>query len=336
MNKIYLFIWDSILSELIQETLAAEALNFTVVSTENAFRLAQLTEFDLLIIDSEMVLGTNDQIIFLLKNSASKRILIKNKEFEENLLVRFDRKIDVNEVPLQLISSISLISNISEVIKPNIEYENLLKIQSQLFHEINNRLSSIFINSKLLLQTKELQDGSITEHVQHILNSAKDIQENLNNFNNFINCKKFFTAREDLNQLISETLKEKQELIKSKFFEVNTKYDFNVDFLELNRIIVSKLLLSAIEFIGLMSKENPILNIETANERDIVRLTIISPNCMNDKSLFDQIFNPLFPRKMMDEKVLKELNKNIRQLMKMNVENHFSNDTNSVIFVFNK
>ncbi|MBM3713570.1 MAG: hypothetical protein FJW56_09090, partial [Actinobacteria bacterium] len=213
MNKIYLFIWDSILSELIQETLAAEALNFTVVSTENAFRLAQLTEFDLLIIDSEMVLGTNDQIIFLLKNSASKRILIKNKEFEENLLVRFDRKIDVNEVPLQLISSISLISNISEVIKPNIEYENLLKIQSQLFHEINNRLSSIFINSKLLLQTKELQDGSITEHVQHILNSAKDIQENLNNFNNFINCKKFFTAREDLNQLISETLKEKQELI---------------------------------------------------------------------------------------------------------------------------
>ncbi|MBM4176724.1 MAG: HAMP domain-containing histidine kinase [Ignavibacteria bacterium] len=336
MTKINLFIKDTVLGELIQEILVSESYMFSIIEYENAFRLAQLTEFDLLIIDSEMIAKSDVQIIFLLKNSAAKRILLVNRVTETNSNLKFERQIEVNDVPSQLISSIDLISKISEVVKSGVENENFLKIQSQLFHEINNRLSSILINSKLLSQKDEMQNDSNKEHLQHILTSAKEIQENINNFSNFINCKKFFTSREDLNQLLSETLREKEESIKSKFVEVKTKYDVEIDFIELNRTIVSKLLLNTIDFVGLMSKENPTIKIETKNEPEQVVLEISSPNCGNDKSLFEQIFNPLFPRKMMDEKILKEMNKNIKQLMNFSIENNYSNDTISVIFTFKK
>ncbi len=117
---------------------------------------------------------------------------------------------------------------------------------------------------------------------------------------------------------------------------MKTNYDVEIDFIELNRTIVSKLFLNTIDFVGLMSKGNPVIKIETKNEPDKVILKITSPNCGNDRSLFEQIFNPLFPRKMMDEKVLKEMNKNIKQLMNFSIENNYSNDTNSIIFTFNK
>lgn len=336
MNKIYLFIKDLILRELVTDILASESLEFSHIEIEHSFKIAQFHELDVLIIDGEAVFNSNDQIIFLLKNSAAKRILLKNKESENTGKLRFDRTINVTDISSQLVHSIKLISNITQAAKSNIEHETYLKIQSLLFHEINNSLSSIFVNSKLLSQKDELKDESSIEHLQHILTSAKEIQENVNNFSNFFNCKKFFTAREDLNQLISEALREKQYLINTKFVEVNTKYDVNIDFLELNRTIVSKLIMNSIEFVGLMSKESPRLTIETINETDQVSLRVASPNCSNDKFLFEQIFNPLFPRKLIDETVLGELSKNIKQLMKLNVENHFSDETNSIVFIFKK
>lgn len=336
MNKIYLFIKDSILQELVADILAGESLEFSRVDIENAFNLAQFHEFDLLIIDGEAVFNSNDQIIFLLKNSAAKRILLKNKESENHGKIRFDRTINVTDVSSQLVHSIKLISEISQAVKSNIELESYLKIQSLLFHEINNSLSSIFINLKFLSQKNEFKDEASIEYFQNFLAAAKEIQENVNNFSNFFNCKKFFTAREDLNQLISEALREKQDLVNTKFVEVHTKYDVNIDFLELNRTIVSKLIMNSIEFVGLMSKESPKLTIETINETDQVSLQVTSPNCSNDKFLFEQIFNPLFPRKLIDETVLGELSKNIKELMKLNVENHFSDETNSVVFIFKK
>jgi signal transduction histidine kinase len=334
--RIYLFIEDSILRGLVADILTNESMEFSEIDSENVFKIAQLPEADILIIDSQAVFKSHDQIIFLLKNSAAKRILIVNKELKNNKKIRFDRTVSIDDVSRQLVYSITFMSEVAQVVKSNIDRENLLKIHSQLFHEINNRLSSIFINSKLLSQKSELKDELSTEYLQQILNAAKEIQENVNNFSNFLNCEKLSTAREDLNQLISETLREKQDLISSKFIEVNTKYDVNIDFLELNRTIVSKLLLNSIEFVSLMSKESPKLTIETNNETNEIKLNVTSPNCTNDKSLFEQIFNPLFPRKLMDEKVLNELNKNIKQLMNLNVENHFSDENNSVVFIFKK
>ncbi len=327
---------------LISEILESKNYEYKVLTSVNDLekKSAELGS-DVLIIRESKIKMLSNKLLDLLSTNLSRKILIAENDIEEISNQKFGYVvIPLSKISEKLTDTIRNLTEKKHEIEPiKNENEDLIyykNISSLLFHELNNCLSGLFINLRILSEENEKKNLKWSETIYKIESAAKQMQENLNNFVNYLNCGSFPLERNDLNQLLSQIVLEKKSLIQKKFLNSKIDYDVDIPFLKINRVVMSKLFANAIDYFSSVSNQETELVISTINSLGSVTVKFSLLGKMSDEFLFNQIFNPLFPNKMIEENASFYLRDIICKINSLEVKFSTGENSASIEFKFKK
>lgn len=204
----------------------------------------------------------------------------------------------------------------------------------KLIHDINNKLSSIFVNARLLKECKD-EEEFITDY-KKLEHSLIKLQGLVKNFQSLYYLQDVRKNQEDLNQNINQIIKEKNNQIKSNVLKFTFLYDPNLPFVRINKVLFYKLVSNIFDFVLINCHELQSINIQTKKVQQYI-LVSFQLQCSNIYfNSLEQIFNPSYPEKIINEKVCLFIRRRINKIEKINVFQKSEEKFTSIILIIER
>lgn len=278
----------------------------------------QNDEQDLICLMEEELEKFSNSIIESFKKIKEKVLIIKNNGLNSLPYIEEFQNVYPPQKALKFIEE--CVREKYEKIEGNSEYESefyLFELNRKLIHDINNKLSSIFVNARLLKECKD-EEEFITDY-KKLEHSLIKLQGLVNNFQSFYYLQDVRKNQEDLNQNINQIIKEKNNQIKSNVLKFTFLYDPNLPFVRINKVLFYKLVSNIFDFVLINCHELQSINIQTKKVQQYI-LVSFQLQCSNIYfNSLEQIFNPFYPEKIINEKVCLFIRRRINQIEKINV-----------------
>ncbi|MEJ5305234.1 MAG: hypothetical protein WHV63_04755 [Ignavibacteria bacterium] len=276
--------------------------------------------------------SVNDKFIdeiFQLHEFVKRKVLICDKNFS---------------IPTRLLEALQDIINIKELdflLKELMDYHILIhsdktaqeqiELVQRLMNDSSHYINSMLVYSEALRNALSKRSGFDPELLIKFEKIIKDFEDEFLSFQNFMFINKIPLQFEDINIFLQRILRERENDFKTKINELKYFPDYTLPMVKINPIALRKIINNLIDIVLLSTKEITSIEISTKNYKKNLSINF-SINCSNfDKTLRDQIYNPFFPRSILEYAFVNYFRIKIERLLKMSIQNYFTE--NKLTFV---
>lgn len=329
---------------LYDKTLRVAILDSNIFITEVIEEI--LRNYDSEVIKIKSLQNFNEDCDFLLFNDDSisdeliNQISTLPKSIGIKVLINNENKFPPKDL-IPFLGVIVHISHIDKELKELFDYYSFLKsdktfeeevsVLNKLVKETEEIFNDILINSKYLKDYLGNVLGLDTSLIAQYEELVKVYQEEFVSFEHFNFVHKIPYKKSDLNKIVEDILKEREEVLKLKLKEFKFTPDYLLDEVMINPVVISKLVKNLIELIFMATKEpeNLVVTIKSSEDNIQIRFELYCKEY--DNRLKIQLYNPFYPRRILENYLINYFRIKIEKYHRIFIRDLFIN--NKLVFL---
>ncbi len=213
-------------------------------------------------------------------------------------------------------------------------YEEKVNMINKLVKETQEYADAIEMYLGLLKnsikQTTD-KDLHLFDEMERLL---KIFREEFSSFENLNFVDKIKMTYENINILIENVFREKEEELKRKTQNLVLDLNYDLPLLKMNKVVFSKLIRNLIEIVLVSAQEIKCITVRT-KKLDRSYLVKIEIDCKKfDSALVNQAFNPFFPRRVLYDIIVKYFRNKVEEFHRIYLTSIFVNNKQIFTIIF--
>lgn len=248
------------------------------------------------------------------------------------------------KIPTRLIPHLQDVINIKELdflLKELMDYhilihsektkEEEIELVQRLMNDSSHYLHSMFVYSEALRNSLSKRSDANAELLLKFEKILKEFEVEFLSFQNFIFINKIPLKFEDINILIQRVLRERETELINKSKRLEYLPDYTLPMVKTNSVAVAKIINNLIDLIFISAKGVEALQISTRNYRNYFELNFVAICSEYDRTLRYQIFNPFFPRSVLENIFINYFRIRIEKILKMSFHDYYNDNKLSLV-----
>lgn len=276
----------------------------------------------------------NEQLIReleLLPKGIKNKIIIATKyKFPQAIVPFLNNIIQVDEIDERLkdIFDYHIYLHSEKSYEEEVKLINKLVKETQEYTDVIAMYLGLLKNSIKQITDKDLH---LFDEMERLL---KIFREEFTSFENINFIDKVKMTYENINILMENVFREKEDEIREKTQNLILELNYDLPLLKMNKIVFSKLIKNIIEII--LNSAQEIKNI-IARTKKLARsfLVEIEIDCKKfDSVLINQAFNPFFPRRVLDDVIVRYFRNKVEEFHRIYLSSIFVNNKQIFTILF--
>lgn len=292
--------------------------------------LVDISDFcDYLIFYEESVNDKLIEEIISLPKFVQNKVLICNKDFR---------------VPTRLLELLHHIINIKELdfhLKELMDYyilihsektnEEMIELIKKLMNDSSQYISSLLVYSEALRNSLVKAKDSDIELLKKYERILRDFEKEFLSFQNFMFVTKLPLNYEDISILIQNILREREYDLKSKIGELIFLPAYTLPMIKINPVVIKKIFNNIIDLVLISALDIKVIEVSIRDYKNYLKINFEVICSEFDTTLRQQIYNPFFPRSVLENSFINYFRIKIEKFLKMTICDFF--DENKISFI---
>lgn len=307
-----------------------EVLKELPCEIKKANKLSEINEpCDYFIFYEDSINDESIEYIIKLPDYIKQKIFVCNKDYQilGRLVLELSNIILVEELNFMLKSIIS--EYIEKKFGP--AYSETMQVITKFVNEAVHDIKLFLIYFEYLKNDIKKDSDDHTELIKKFETSLKDLEKGLIYFQNFVFMRSVPLSYEDINILVQSVLRKREDDLKNKTEQLIYLPDYTLPMLKSNSVVLAKVINNLIDVLLLSTKEIQSIQVSTKNQKNFLVISF-NVECSDfDKTLLNQIYNPLFPKNVLDNSFIDYFRTNIEEFLKVYTEYIFNRNKLSFV-----
>lgn len=248
------------------------------------------------------------------------------------------------KIPTKLIPYLQDVINIKELdflLKELMDYhilihsektkEEEIELVQRLMNDSSHYIHSMFVYSEALRNSLAKRSDSDAELFLKFEKILREFEAEFLSFQNFIFIDKIPLKFEDINILIQRVLRERENVLQSKINKLQYLPDYSLPMVKMNPLVISKIINNLIDLILISTKNIKSMEISTRNYNQYLEMNFKTACSEFDRTLRLQIYNPFFPRSVLENVFINYFRIKIEKFLKMSFHDYFNKNELSLV-----
>ncbi|MGB9664262.1 MAG: hypothetical protein ACPL25_04995 [Ignavibacteria bacterium] len=284
-----------------------------------------------------------DYLIFYQESINDKLIeeIASLPEFVRRKVLVYERDF---KIPTRLIPYLQDVINIKELdflLKELMDYhilihsektkEEEIELVQRLMNDSSHYIHSMFVYSEVLRNSLAKRSDSNADLLLKFEKILKEFEAEFLSFQNFIFISKIPLKFEDINILIQRVLRERESDLQNKTNKLEYLPDYSLPMVKVNPVVINKIINNLLDLILVSAKNIISIEISTRNYNKYLEMNIKTICSEFDRTLRYQIYNPFFPRSILENVFINYFRIKIEKFLKMSFHDYFNKNELSLV-----
>ena len=269
-----------------------------------------------------------EEIIYL-PEYVERKVLICNRDSKipQKLIASLQHIINIKELDFHL----KEIMNDYILIYSEKTYEEEMNLIKKLMNDSAHYINSLLMYSEALKNDLEKNSNEKVELIKKYEELLKKFEKEFLGFQNFIFINKVPLKYEDINILIQNVLRERENDLKNKIENLVYLPDYTLPMIKTNSVVITRILNNLLDLILISAKEIQSIEISTKKQNNYLKINFDVICSEFDRALSYQIYNPFFPRSVLENAFINYFRIKIEKFLRMSIYDRFNE--NKISFV---